>query len=765
MIVKDGLEDLKRLQPLVKDHIDEWVVVLPPKDKAITWAKKNGIKVIVKDFTQGIESEIIEKFKDYGLDVDKDYRLFNFASARNEGLKHCTSDYILWLDADDTPIGIDNMKKFIEKNPSEVYNALYDYARDEEGNPASDHWRERIVQNNGKWTWLGAKLGLIHETLIPNKGYNPYSMDIQEDIFRIEHNSQTVGESSIRNHIALLYEYIKTEGEDARTTYYLGIEYFNRGMFDYCVAILLEFVKKSGSQEDIHSAWIKIGEAYHMLKDSESGRNAYLKAIDTMPNRPDGYLGLGESYHDEGEWAKSNEYILTGMQKKLPKSKHGLDKTRYTFRPSGYVALNYLQLDKPNDAYEWFIRTLRLNPKHPWLKEYAPLFKEAKDLYDYVTSFVKLGQISQRLYPRTLPKLAEAVPDDLKSQEILMDFKWRYTKPKIWSSKSIVFFCSSAFEDWGPESLETGCGGSEEAVIQLTKRLAKLGWEVTVYNNCIKERTVDGVNWVRFENFNPRDVFNVLISWRNNQFVEDRIASKKFIDMHDVPEKEFYTDETTKDTKIFVKSEYHRSLFGLEDDRFIVIPNGIDIKQFNQDNKVKNNLVWTSSYDRGLQNLLEMWDDIKKEVPDATLDVYYGFELYDTTPWGKKPEGQKWKKYMLSLMEKEGITHHGRVGTDEIALAYNKADIWAYPTEFPEICCITATKAQAAGAIPVTTEFASLKERNQGIMVEAGNWQAFKEELISLMKDEPRKKEIREKLDVSAYDWEEITKRWDEALK
>ena len=38
MIVKDGLEDLKRLKPLVEPYIDEWVVVFPPKDEAIDWA-------------------------------------------------------------------------------------------------------------------------------------------------------------------------------------------------------------------------------------------------------------------------------------------------------------------------------------------------------------------------------------------------------------------------------------------------------------------------------------------------------------------------------------------------------------------------------------------------------------------------------------------------------------------------------------------------------------------------------------------------------
>lgn len=766
MIVKDGLEDLKRLKPLVEPYIDEWVVVFPPDDPAIDWAKENGIKAVVKDFTQSIEPKIIKKMREYGLDVDSDYKLFNFAAARNESLKAATGDYVLWLDADDEPKGMDNIKKFIDKDSeSEVFDAVYDYYRDGEGNSSADHVRERVVRNNGKWEWLGGSLGLIHETLLPIEPYNPLRRDFPEEIFHVKHLSDHVDTSSMRNHMALLYEYIKTEAEDPRTIYYLGVEYFNRGMYDYCIKVMQEYVKVGGWDEERYHAYMKIGEAYHMLDDPKSGRNAYLAAINELPNRPDAYLGLGESYHADEKWAKAIEFILTGMSKKMPEGKYLIDRVRYTFRPAIFVALAYLQIGKPKDAYEWFMRAAKMNPKHPWVKEYAGIFQEAKDLNDYVQSFVKLGQISQRLYPKTLSKLAEVVPDELKDQDLLMDFTWRYRKPQIWSDKSVVIFCSSAYEDWGPESLQTGCGGSEEAVIQVSKRLVKLGWEVTVYNNCAQEKTVDGVKWVRFERFNPRDIFNVLVSWRNNIFVDPKVARKKYLDMHDVPNPKNYDPADLKDVKILVKSEFHRTtLPDIDDDRFVIIPNGIDLNQFKDlPEKTKNNFVWTSSYDRGLQYLLEMWPDILKEVPDATLDAYYGFQIFDMR-LGK--QGKELKEKMLQLFNQPGVTEHGRVGTEVVAEAYRKADIWAFPTDFLEIDCITATKAMASKCVPITTDCAVMKERNQGIMIEGSIWDQevkdeFKKQLIALMKDEGKKAEIREKLDVEKYDWDNIAKLWD----
>lgn len=178
--------------------------------------------------------------------------------------------------------------------------------------------------------------------------------------------------------------------------------------------------------------------------------------------------------------------------------------------------------------------------------------------------------------------------------------------------------------------------------------------------------------------------------------------------------------------------------------------------------KKRNSLIYTSSYDRGLENLLKMWPDIKKEVPDATLDVYYGFALYDTTPWGRTLKGQAWKQKMIQLLGQDGVTDHGRVGTDEVAEAYKKADVWAYPSHFPEIDCITATKAMAAKCVPITTNFAAVKERNQGVGTDIEH---FKEELIALLKNDKRKEEIRSKMNVDDYSWDKISERWSEEMK
>ena len=74
------------------------------------------------------------------------------------------------------------------------------------------------------------------------------------------------------------------------------------------------------------------------------------------------------------------------------------------------------------------------------------------------------------------------------------------------------------------------------------------------------------------------------------------------------------------------------------------------------------------------------------------------------------PEIMAWKSKIIKEMEAVGIENLDRISHEEVAKLYNTARIFLYPTEFAEIDCISARKAQAGGAIPITTDFAALNE-------------------------------------------------------
>lgn len=176
-----------------------------------------------------------------------------------------------------------------------------------------------------------------------------------------------------------------------------------------------------------------------------------------------------------------------------------------------------------------------------------------------------------------------------------------------------------------------------------------------------------------------------------------------------------------------------------------------------------------SSYDRGVEHILRMWPDIKREVPDATLDIYYGWNLYESA-YRTNPERMAWMKKMQDLMTQEGVKEHGRVGKEELRKARQECGIWAYSTHFTEINCITALECGRDGCVPVVMNLAALKETvGSGVKVDGDiyfdeDFEKYRTELISLMKDEKRWKEEQAKGIEFAkqFTWDIISKKWEE---
>lgn len=183
--------------------------------------------------------------------------------------------------------------------------------------------------------------------------------------------------------------------------------------------------------------------------------------------------------------------------------------------------------------------------------------------------------------------------------------------------------------------------------------------------------------------------------------------------------------------------------------------------------------LYTSSYDRGLEHLLKIWPDVKKAVPEAELHVFYGWQLFEEF-YKNNPASMSWKDSMDSMMKYDGITHHGRVPQPEIEKWYKKCGIWAYPTHFGEISCISAMKAQAWGAIPVYVKYAALETTVQfgvpiiGDIYDEEVQEDYKKQLISILKDHDRQEEIREPMMEWAqkeFTWEKVAEQWSNDFK
>lgn len=189
-------------------------------------------------------------------------------------------------------------------------------------------------------------------------------------------------------------------------------------------------------------------------------------------------------------------------------------------------------------------------------------------------------------------------------------------------------------------------------------------------------------------------------------------------------------------------------------------------------NRIKHSMAYGSSYDRGLEHILKMWPAIREEVPDATLRIFYGWDLF-FKGYKDNPERMAWMEKMNQLMTQDGITHLGRISHQAVQEEFEKSELWIYPTHFGEISCITAMKAQAYGAVPCVIDYAALKETVQfGVKVKGDIYdpetkELYKNSLIALLKDQEYQEKVRTEMIPWAkkFAWKNVAREWDEEFR
>ena len=387
----------------------------------------------------------------------------------------------------------------------------------------------------------------------------------------------------------------------------------------------------------------------------------------------------------------------------------------------------------------------------------------------------------------------DALPAEVQTHPAVCTLRAANFEKTESSGRDLVFFCGPISEIWSPATAAiSGIGGSEEAVIWLSALLLQRGWRVTVYASCgLEQQDHGGVAWKPYWMWNPRDKQDITVLWRHPQIITSGINSGRLVlDLHDVvDEKEFTAERLQQIDTIFVKSKFHRSLYpNVPDDKFVIVPNGIDAALF-EDTGARDPLllIHTSSPDRGLEAFLDCFAEIRKQVPAAKAQWAYGWTGFDAT-YSLDPRKMAWKATQQQRMLELGVAERGRLSHSEIAALYHRAAIFAYPSEMAEIDCISLSKAMAAGAIPVTTDFAAMGEKagHGGIFLHSqktkDDWflpgqfhfdmtdpalqVRFVEAAVALLTHPPTEQDRASMRDWarSTFDWKHIADTWHQAL-
>jgi glycosyltransferase involved in cell wall biosynthesis len=308
----------------------------------------------------------------------------------------------------------------------------------------------------------------------------------------------------------------------------------------------------------------------------------------------------------------------------------------------------------------------------------------------------------------------------------------------------IMIWTGRALETWGLDSVVSGIGGSETAAVRLSEALARLGHVVSVVgrvNPCLYvPEGAKAPGRVRYESYDPGapKVYecDVFVSSREPEIWSkiDVRCQVRALWLHDATtSSDLVTCSREYDTIFclsnWAKRSYMNQFPDLPAEKLVVTRNGIDPSRFLQSGETLDNLrpvskagrtsrmIYSSSPDRGLKRLLDLWPRIRAEVSDATLGIFYGA---DNVRLAAQQSGRtsdrdtlaqiEYLVHRAQSMEDDGVHYFGRVGQSELAQAFLESSLWVYPTHFEETSCITAMEAQAAAAYPITSAVGALPE-------------------------------------------------------
>lgn len=761
VIARDCADDLKRMLDSVYEHIDQLVVVVDSRsdDKTVE---------VATDFTHKVGG---------GSEVETfEWKKLDFSAARNRSFELCNKDFIIWLDSDDVVPDaqklLSEIRRILEKGGVDLLMVRYDYEFDQSGNCTTRHWRERVLRN-GLFYWEDP----IHECIQSKLGYRlakvPPNMGVIQHTRRREDEARS--KASLARNLAHFEEMIEDGVElTSRMKFYYANTLIGKGRWREAIEVIdsYELDQKDAARE-YYTALCNQSECYRHLGEFQNALNAAKTAWEFDPTRPMAFIHMAEACFMARDYkmaiAQSHEALkhADNQDKELVYNPAAI-----MGRPHAILASCYAAMREFKKAKEHGEKALAVFPDDKHLREIMGSVENEIARGELMRSWdVISNQLAGEHLDHNLTEIAPLLPEALQVHPGVQRLIPRFRDER----PTIAFLCGVASEPWGPNSLEKGIGGSEEAVIRISRELRDLGWRVEVYCNTPVSGEHDGVFWYRdWEWMGDTDAIDVVISWRNPSHPIERGLGAKVVYawQHDIANRAGWspTWDTIYDGVILL-SDFHRYLYDfIPDEKVIRSANGIQVNESMALVNDPNKFLYGSCPSRGLETVLDSWPRIKGLNPKAELHCYYGWNNSARITASRNPEFQGIINRIEEKRQQDGVHWHGRVSQSEMDAAYGACGFWLYPTEFPEISCITAMKVQAYGCWPITTTKGAVDETVfAGVKVpyELGSsaWKKAWEHAVEDAIKHPPSQDQRDEMVAEArkrFPWKQVAEQWTE---
>ena len=306
MIVKNEAHVMPRLIESVKDVIDYYVIV----DTGSTDGTIEQIPIEMNRY--GIDGQVYQQeWVNFGV---------NRQQALELAMKHCNSQWALFIDADDELV-VENATSFLE---SLMPNMSYELEKRSYGLRYPLHNLINIGVSNG-WQWEG----VVHEYLWNKAMPENHEFEVRQDAYikvNIGEGGRSVNvttEEKFLRDASVLEEDLVRNPYDPRSMYYLGQSYLDAGHHEKALEAFQKRVEMPGWDQETFFAQYQIGQTYvRMNADEGLIVSSYLKAYQMRPSRVEPLLALASYFHGKNDLVKG--YIFASIGVKIPRPNDSL---------------------------------------------------------------------------------------------------------------------------------------------------------------------------------------------------------------------------------------------------------------------------------------------------------------------------------------------------------------------------------------------------------------------------------------------------------
>jgi hypothetical protein len=631
----------------------------------------------------------------------------NFKDSRNRLLDLAGTKCKYTIMLDDTYCLKNDLRSFLKEVRSDQFADSFTlFIRSDD----TEYGSNRILKSDRNLRYINK----IHEVITDKNNVNVVVPIDQSYILdeRFDYMEKRTMERKYLD-LKLLYEELEEDPNNSRTHYYLAQTYNLLEDYENCFKWFKARVEhpNPGFIQEKYDAAFEMARCanFKLNKPWEECEKYYLQAYELDKSRPESLYFIGIHY-----------YLENNLEVAYKNFKEA-------FRIGYPIHCQYSL--KPTLSYHFL-------PKF--------LAKICYTLNDF-----KLGEQATTLFLEHNNQNADSYEEMISWHNIYQNlniFNGTISTKEL-DKPIFCFIIDGGWKPWNGSSInKEGVGGSETWAIEIARGVAKSGkYRVYVFCRCNEEEIFEGVQFYNIEkmyNFiNSYKVEHCIIS-RYSEYIPVVYKSNcknVYLILHDLGPTGIVIPIEPKLKKVFCLTEWHCKYF-LErfsslQDRTQPLYYGIDHSKFNGlKQRKKYNFIYSSTANRGLLPLLQIWPKLYKKQPKISLDIYCDLDNKWVNNVAKDQVNEI--KRLLVQYSNLNIKYHGWVNKQTLANGWKKADIWFYPCIFQETFCLTALEAAINKTLVISNGLAALENTvgERGVLIEGnpmeGEWQERAIEIV-----------------------------------